>query len=199
MPGKCVNGVHQHREATPIGNGKQKTSYQVQLNRVKQNKDFPEDREPWNPVVLSSHLLNICILFSVEKIRVSGLRHCYSALKTAGAFVAGFGSTNYKMKKTSLFYMVKQSPGSWVQKEVRNVWATELHTPCWLFSGWMKSSKVNTLMSYCCILNFPTVTRKTTYSVHCFSLYHGAIATTHPASTSAVPFQNAIPFEEKNC
>lgn len=46
VPGKGVTGVHYRGEATLLGNGKQKTSSQVQVHRVKQNKDFPEDREP---------------------------------------------------------------------------------------------------------------------------------------------------------
>lgn len=93
-----VNVVHYTGEATVVRNNcEQKTSYWVQLKR--ETKYSLEDLELRNPVALSIHLLGICILFSERKMKDPGLRHCYSALKTAGCFLTVFGSNNSRLTK----------------------------------------------------------------------------------------------------
>lgn len=44
-------------------------------------------------------------------MRIPGLRHCHSALKTAGCFLAEFGSTNYKLKKKKKKHNISRLPG----------------------------------------------------------------------------------------
>lgn len=166
----------------------QRMSYQVQLNRMRQNKNSPEDKELQNPLVLSTCLIDICILFSDGKMRDPGLRHHYSALKTAGYFLEGFGSTNHK-----------PSVGSWVQKSVGNAGAiTEFHGLSRLFSGRLKFSKVKVLMSYHYILNFLETIKKQHIQCMVFRI-PWATATTLSCLHICFSLFRAIPFQKKNC
>lgn len=67
----------------------------TKLDKIK--KKNPEDPELQNPVVLTTCLIDTCILFSGGNIRDWGLRHHYSALKTKMLSCAGSGSINHRM------------------------------------------------------------------------------------------------------
>lgn len=83
---------------------------------MRQNKNSPEDPELQNPVVLTTRLIDTCILISDGEMRDPGLRHHYSALKTVRCFLVqdlvqlttgwwGWG-------EVFLSYVVKLSVGS---------------------------------------------------------------------------------------
>lgn len=67
-----INAVPYLREATIIRSCEQRMNYCVHLNRMRQNKNSPENPELQNPVILTICLIDSCILFSGGKMRDPG-------------------------------------------------------------------------------------------------------------------------------